>query len=223
MPESEHALNINHFRTLSHHSHERGEHSAGDMSMWNSKKYLTIALVGAGLGVAAASPASAQCGMGWGGAYGAAYGGGGCGGWGGAYGAAGGYGGWGSGWGGYGYPVTYVLVPTYSGWGGYGGWGGTYGSAGWGGYGGGWGGAYGSAGWGGSGWGGAYGWGCRSHHHHRAAYGGYAVASLPRHIHSNVAVAAFAPRLRHSHALYASVRSMKHHMVASVKRNVRFG
>ena len=61
--------------------------------MWNIRQYAAIAAVGTGLAVAAASPASAQCG-GWGG-----YGG-----WGGGYGAAGwgggGYGGgWGGGWG----------------------------------------------------------------------------------------------------------------------------
>jgi hypothetical protein len=48
------------------------------------------------------------------------------------------------------------------------------------------------------------------------------VAYLPRHYHSNYAVAAFAPR-HHSRALYASLRGVKHHVVASMKRNVRFG
>jgi hypothetical protein len=55
------------------------------MIMWNSKKYLAMAVVGAGLAVAAATPASAQFfGGGWGG------------GWGG-----------GSGWGGFGYGAGY--------------------------------------------------------------------------------------------------------------------
>jgi hypothetical protein len=143
--------------------------------MWNSKKYLTIATLSVGLGVAAVAPASAQCGYG---------------GWGGGYGLAGygGYGGWGGGYGGWG--------------GGWGGWGGGYGLAGYGGWGGGWG-----------------GWGCR--HHHRAGYGGYTVASLPRHYHSNYAVVY--ARSHHNRALYASVHGMKRHFVASMRPSIRFG
>jgi hypothetical protein len=186
------------------------------MSMWNSKKYLTIAALTVGLGVAAAAPASA-CGLGWGGGYGAVgYGGG----WGGAYGYGGGFGGCGAYGAAYGYaaPVTYVAVPVSMGYGGFGGYGGGYGFGG--GYGGwgGWGGGYGAVGYGGGGWGGwggGYGWGCRRHH--RAGYGGYTVAS--RHFRSNYAVA-FAPR---AHQHFASLHGLKRHLIASVKHNVRFG
>jgi hypothetical protein len=185
------------------------------MSMWNSKKYLTIAVLSAGLGVAAAAPASAQCGGwgGWGGGFGSAgWGGGwggGCGGWGGGFGSAG----WGGGWGGgFGTPVILVPIGGFGGWGG-GGWGGGFG---------GWGGGFGSTGWGGGwgGWGNGFGFGCRRHHR-ASGYGGYTTAYLPRHYHSYTAYAAYAPRSHHR-ALYASVRGLKHHF-ASVKRNVRFG
>ena len=151
--------------------------------MWNIRKYSAMAIVGVGLAFAASSPASAQWG-GWGGS-----------GWGGAYGAGGwGGSGWGSGYGGYGSPVTYILVPVYSGYGGggYGGWGGGYG-----------GGDYG-------GWGGGYGFGCRSRHH-RVGYGSYAVAYLPRHYRSNYSYVAFAPRSHQCHAHYASVRGIERH------------
>jgi hypothetical protein len=69
---------------------------------------------------------------------------------------------------------------------------------------------------------GGYGFGCRRHHH-AGSYGGYTTAYLPRHNHANTAFAAFAPRSHHSRALYAFVRGAKHHVFASLKRNVRFG
>jgi hypothetical protein len=206
-----HAANIEDVLTLSKHSPESGAISAGEMSMWNSKKYVTLAVLSVGLGVAAAAPASACGGFGyagWPAAYGYA-GGYGLGGWGmggcGAYGLAGwggGWGGWGGGWPAYGYA-------------GFGGWP-SYGLGGWGGGWGGWGGGYYGAGYGLGG----YGWGCRSRHH-RASYGGYTVASLPRHYHSNYAVAY--ARSHHNHTLYASVRGMKQRHFAFAKRNVRFG
>jgi hypothetical protein len=83
----------------------------GDVIMWNSKKYLAMAVVGAGIAVAAASPASAQW---FGGGFGNGFGGG----WGGTPVILG-----------WGYPVGYG---GYGG--GYGGWGGAYGAAGYGGY-----------------------------------------------------------------------------------------
>src|SRR6266853_790603 len=101
--------NIKRVCTLTNHSTGSGTISAGEISMWNSKKYSAIAVLGVGLAFAAASPASAcgGCGGGYGYApmYGAAYGG--CG---------GGYGG------GYGY---YGYAPAY--YGGYGGGGYGYG------------------------------------------------------------------------------------------------
>jgi hypothetical protein len=179
------------------------------MSMWSSKKYLTIAVIGVGLGVAAASPASAQL-FGMGGTPGA----------------------------GFGMPVTYVIVPVYPaspgygasyGYGGYPSYGASYGYGGYPSYGAayGYGGypSYGAAYGDGAAYGAAipapaYGWGCRSRHH-RAGYGGYSVAYLPRHNHANYAVASLRPH--HGHALYASLYGMKHHVIASLKRNVRFG
>ncbi len=221
------SANIHDACTLSDHSHQSGACSAKEkMSMWNSKKYLTIAVLGVGLGVTAAVPASA---CGWGGGYGAAgyggygavgYGGyGGCGGYGaagyggyggcGGYGAAGygGYGGCGgygaAGYGGYGgcggYGGGYGYAPTYGGYGGCGG----YGAVGYGGYGG-WGGGYGAVGYGD--YGGGYGWGCHSRHH-RAGHGSYAVAYLPRHT-DNV-YAAYAPRSRHW-AIYAPAHGARY-------------
>jgi hypothetical protein len=47
------------------------------------------------------------------------------------------------------------------------------------------------------------------------------VASLPRHYHSNYAVAFHAPRA-HRHNVFASLHGVKRHF-ASLKRNVRFG
>jgi hypothetical protein len=74
------------------------------MIMWNSKKYLAMAVVSAGLAVAAASPASAQW---FGGGFSPwnSFGMGGVG-----YGGMG-YGGWGGYGGGYGYPTSYY--PPY--------------------------------------------------------------------------------------------------------------
>src|SRR5258708_33072493 len=60
------------------HSALKRNISAGDEIMWNSRKYTAMAVVGVGLAVAAATPASAQL-FGLGGAYGYA---GGCGGFG---------------------------------------------------------------------------------------------------------------------------------------------
>src|SRR5260370_42645646 len=60
--------NIKRVCTLTNHSTGSGTISAGEISMWNSKKYSAIAVLGVGLAFAAASPASA-CG-GWGGGYG---------------------------------------------------------------------------------------------------------------------------------------------------------
>src|SRR5260370_9686026 len=51
------------------HSALKRNISAGDEIMWNSRKYTAMAVVGVGLAVAAATPASAQL-LGWGGAYG---------------------------------------------------------------------------------------------------------------------------------------------------------
>jgi hypothetical protein len=150
------------------------------MSMWNIRKYSAVAVVGAGIAFAAASPASA-CGFGWGGAYGSTVGFGGCGAYGYAapvsYGYGGGWGtGWGSGWGGaYGYaPIgygggcgAYGYAPISYGCGGYGAYGyaPTYGYASYG-----YAPAYGSA----YGYGG---WGCGRHHRHaHAAYGSAVVA-----------------------------------------------
>jgi hypothetical protein len=133
--------------------------------MWNSKKCAAMAIVGAGLAVAAATPALAWW-PGYGGYSGAAYGyGGGCG----AYGAA--YGGPGIG----GYAGVYSYGWPY---GTYGYYGGTYGAA-YGGYGA----AYSAAydGYGAYGWAPAYGYagygyGCRKGAHRVRGYG-YAVAS----------------------------------------------
>src|SRR5260221_8084357 len=75
--------------------------------MWNSRKYTAMAVVGVGLAVAAATPASAQL-FGLGGAYGYA---GGCGGYGYApvYSYAGGCGGYGA------YGAAYGAAPAYAG------------------------------------------------------------------------------------------------------------
>src|SRR6266849_850536 len=115
--------------------HQGGTISAGDEIMWNSRKYTAMAVLGAGLAVAAATPASAWLpGYGSGGAYGygggcgsygyaPAYGyGGGCGG---AYGYAGGGGGYGGGCRSYGYAPTYGYGGGCGGYGAYG----AYGSA----------------------------------------------------------------------------------------------
>jgi hypothetical protein len=196
--------------------------------MWNIKRYATIAAVGTGLVVAAATSASA-CGWGFGGypSFGAVgYGGyGGCGGYGFAgYGGCGGYGlaGYGGGWGGWGWPSY-----GFAGYGGCGGYGlGGYGLAGYGGWGGGWG------GWGSwPAYGFASGWGCHAHHRVHG-YGGYAMAYMPRHYRSGYAYAAYSPRhnrlayagSRHHRQLYASAHGlryssnhpMKHHLLASL-------
>jgi hypothetical protein len=146
--------------------------------MWNTRKYSVMAIVGAGLAFAAASPASA-CGLGYGGAYGLAGGYGGYGG----YGGCGSYGyaapvavmsygyapvgyAYGSGCGSYGYAPTsygcggsYGYAPTSYGCGGSYGYAPTYGYAPIG--------TYGSA----------YGYGgCGRHHRARAAYGAAVVA-----------------------------------------------
>ena len=144
--------------------------------MWNSRKYAAMAVLGMGLAVAAATPASAW----WPGAYGSA---GGCG-----YGYAPVYGyGGGCGYGAYGYAPAYAGVYSY-GWPygtvGYGDWG-AYGYAGGCGYG-----AYGYAPtygtygyaptYGAYGYGAAsYGYGCRAHHHVHG-HGGYALAYAPQ-------------------------------------------
>src|SRR5216684_4392160 len=75
--------------------------------MWNSRKYTAMAVVGVGLAVAAATPASAQL-LGSGGAYGYT---GGCGGYASApvYGYAGGCGGYGA------YGAAYGGAPAYAG------------------------------------------------------------------------------------------------------------
>ncbi len=75
--------------------------------MWNSRKYTAMAVVGVGLAVAAATPASAQL-LGSGGAYGYT---GGCGAYGYApvYGYAGGCGGYGA------YGAAYGAAPAYAG------------------------------------------------------------------------------------------------------------
>jgi hypothetical protein len=202
--------------------------SAGDKSMWNTKKYSAIAVLGAGLVVAAATPALSQCGfggIGWGGGYGG-YGGygGGCGGYGlGGYGGCGGYGyggGYGAGYGGYG---------GYGGCGGYGfaGYGGgcggyglavvpVYGSGGYGGCGGY--GGYGGIGYGGyGGWGGGYGFGGCHDRHDLHGHGSYDLAYMPRHYRSGYAYAAHTPR---SHHAYHPVR---HHLLASTKQMTRHG
>lgn len=142
--------------------------------MWNSRKYAAMAIVGAGLAVAAATPASAW----WPDYYGAAYGYGGCG-----YGAAYGYGGCGAyGYAGagafaYGWPYATSLGFADYGCGSY------YGYAG--------------AGWGGCGGYGydptyfgadhyGYGYGYGYGPHHRRGYGsiayrrGFAAANVPR-------------------------------------------
>src|SRR5260370_41097870 len=60
--------NIKRVCTLTNHSTGSGTISAGEISMWNSKKYSAIAVLGVDLAFAAPSPASA-C-WGWGGGYG---------------------------------------------------------------------------------------------------------------------------------------------------------
>jgi|SRR5215471_2783531 len=174
--------------------------------MWNSRKCTAMAVLGVGLAVAAATPASAQW-LGWGGAYGA----GGCGG----YGYAGGCGGFGA----YGYAPAYAGVYSY-GWPyatvGYGAYGAYDGCGAYGGYGGC--GAYGYAGdcggYGAYGYApayygygyGAYGYGgCR---HRVRGYGGYALAYTPRH-RSGYAYAAYTPQ-KH---IYASAYGLKRHFV----------
>jgi hypothetical protein len=143
--------------------------SAGDQQMWNSRKFTTMAILGAGLAVAAATPASACGSYGYAGGYGSV-GYGGCGSYGYApvYGYAGGCGsyGYGGGYGsvGYGGCGSYGYAPVY----GYAGGCGSYGSVGWGGGCG----SYGAVGFGGGY--GAYGWGCRSHHRH--GHGGYTLS-----------------------------------------------
>src|SRR5258708_23543725 len=89
------------------HSALRGRISAGDGIMWKSRKYTAMAVVGVGLAVAAATPASAQL-LGSGGAYGYT---GGCGAYGYApvYGSAGGCGGYGA------YGAAYGAAPAYAG------------------------------------------------------------------------------------------------------------
>jgi hypothetical protein len=148
--------------TLTTHSTQKRSDFPQEMKiMWNSKKYAAMAIVGAGLAVAAASPASACWGGGY---YGAAYGG--CGGnYGAAYGA-----GYGAGYGGCGSYYGAAYAPVYgSGCGTYG-YAGTYGSA-YGGYGlAGLG--YGSAGCGGY-YGAAYGSGCGYGY---GSYGSYGYA-----------------------------------------------
>jgi hypothetical protein len=135
--------------------------------MWNSKKYAAMAVLGVGLAVAAATPASAW----WPGAYGSA---GGCGYYG--YAPAYGYPG-GCGYGAYGYAPAYAGVYSY-------GWPyGTVGLGDWGAYGyaGGCGsGAYGYApAYGAYGYGPAsYRYGCRARHPH--GHGGYALSYAPR-------------------------------------------
>jgi hypothetical protein len=88
-------------------STKSGTISAGDGIMWNSNKYAAMAVVGVGLAVAAATPASAQW-LGGGGAYGYS---GGCGGYGYApvYGYAGGCGAYGA------YGAAYGAAPAYAG------------------------------------------------------------------------------------------------------------
>ena len=204
--------------------------------MWNSRKCTAMAVLGVGLAVAAATPASAW----WPGAYGSV---GGCG----AYGSAVGYGGYG-GCGGYGYAGgygayggygsgTYAGVYSY-GWpygiiGDYGyapaAYGsavgcGAYGSAvGYGGYGGygiygyapvyyGYGG-YGGAGYGyggaGYGYGGVgYGYGCHARRHLHG-HGGYALSYMPRHNRSGYAYAANTPRSSRHPQSYASAHSAR--------------
>jgi hypothetical protein len=192
--------------------------SAGDGIMWNSRKYAAMAVVGAGLAVAAATPASAQL---FGGAYGYA---GGCGGGYGAYGYApvygsaggcGGYGAYGAAYGGtpayagvysYGWPYGLIGdVGHYGAYGSAGGCGGGYGAYGYapvygsaggcGGYG-----AYGYApvyGYsGGCGGYGAYGYApnygfagaCRTRRRHHG-YGGYALAQVTPRPHANAVYA----------------------------------
>jgi hypothetical protein len=164
--------------------------------MWNSKKYAVMAVLGVGLTVAAATPASAW----WPGAYGNA---GGCGyyGYASAYGHAGG-----CGYGAYGYAPAYAGVYSY-GWPygtvGYGGWG-AYGYAGCCGYG-----AYGYAPvFGASGYGSAYyGYGCHARHVH--GHGGYALAYAPRSSYHGDYVSASNPNLsarRH----FASMKQIAH-------------
>src|SRR5262252_3606588 len=173
--------------------------SAGDKSMWNTKKYSAIAVLGAGLVVAAATPALSQCGfggIGWGGGYGGYGGYGGCGGYGLGYGGL--YGAYGAGYG-YGGCGGYGLA----GYGGCGGYGLGYGGIGYGGYG----------GWGGYGYG-----GCHARHHLHG-HGGYALAYMPRHYRSGYAYAAYTPRSHHSH-LYASVQSLQYSATRPAKRHL---
>jgi hypothetical protein len=143
--------------------------------MWNSKKYAAMAVLGVGLAVAAATPASAW----WPGAYGNA---GGCGysGYAPAYGYAGG-----CGYGAYGYASAYAGVYSY-GWpygtGGYGDCG-AYGYAGGCGYAA-YAPAYGTYGYGSA----SYGYGCGGRHLH--GHGSYALAYAPRSsYHGNYASA----------------------------------
>jgi hypothetical protein len=188
--------------------------------MWNSRKYTAMAVVGVGLAIAAATPASAQL-VGLGGAYGYAGGcgayasapvygyAGGCGGYGAAYGAAPAYAGVYS----YGWPygiigdVGYGAYGYAGGCGGYGAYG--YAGGGCGGYG-----AYGYApvsGYaGGCGGYGAYGYApnygfagaCRARRNH--GYGGYAVSRV----------------MPHQQHLYASAYSVRYSSNAAVKRHV---
>jgi hypothetical protein len=203
--------------------------------MWNSRKYTAMAVLGAGLAFAAATPASAQ----WlGGAYGYA---GGCG----AYAYASGCGGYGA----YGYaPSTYAGVYSY-GWPygiigdvGYTGYGyGAYGYAG-GGCGGGYGYApiYGYAGGGCGGYGaygaapvsgyvggcgsyGAYGYApmygfagsCRARRSH--GYGGYATARVMARPH---AYASYIPQSSHQRQLYAAASSPRYSSNDSTRRHL---
>ncbi len=154
--------------------------------MWNSRKYAAMAIAGVGLAVAAATPASAWW-PGYGGYYGAAYGGCGAYGYAPSYGYAG-YGGCGSyGYAGasYGLPYAtygYAGYPAY----GYGGCGGYYGAASYGGCGG-----YGYAptyGYAPSYYGYSAGYGCGARHPRSA---GYAVAN---HRPYGDAYAAYRPR-----------------------------
>jgi hypothetical protein len=204
--------------------------------MWNSRKYTAMAIVGVGLAVSAATPASAQW-LGWGGTYGYS---GGCGGYAyaPAYGYAGGcgaYGAYGGAYGAYGSAPAYAGVYSY-GWpygiigdvgypaygyaGGCGGYG-AYGYAGGcGGYG-----AYGYApvsgyvggcrGYGAYGYAPNYGFAgaCRARRNH--GYGGYALARVtPR----TSVYAAYSPRSTHQRQL-ASASSPQYSSNDSVRRH----
>src|SRR5579871_3534675 len=182
--------------------------------MWNSKQYAAMAILGAGLAFAAATPASA-----WGSG---AYGYGGCG----AYGYAPVYGyASGCGYGAYGYAPAYAGVYSY-GWPygavglGYGGCGAygyapAYGYAGGCGYG-----AYGYAptygyasgcayGYAPSyGYAASYGYGCRARHLH--GHGGYALAYAPRSsAHRQYYASASSPRYSSNASMRARLASVK--------------